>query len=453
MPHRPSISICLQLIVLLPFLFLLAFSVTADEVFLNNGRVLSGTVVEQSDSKVVIDVAAGRLSLPMSMIERVEAGASEVSEYQKRASALAADDVAGWLRLAFWAKDERLDTRSKEALAKVVSIDPKNILAREMLDTLDTNAGADATAVLQRRSRASRRTLDQVWSGAALAPNDEALAQRLDEVLSLARYGRWAESAWRLRQVNEAHSSDLEASVFATVLFAVDLAAHSSNTAIEDLFTPGEVLFERLACILFVKFDNASPVPWEFAGNLDVNPDTVDLSGGRQLSLVLPFRRAGQRQHLGTTDRIETPVLFEGRFMEAPKGGSLLATWRTDTDGSVAESHALLEIVGEANGGSWGEVRSVWKEDVANYRKHQDLDLGFFHQRRFVRTKMESERISFDVEGGFTESLSLPASERMFLDLAGDGDRAAFDWISISGPIDGLWLARRLAVRAYDSSP
>lgn len=430
---------------------LLAIAAGADEVFLNNGRVLSGTVIEQSESKVVIDVAAGRLSLPMSMVERVESGDSEVSEFQQRASALAADDVGGWLRLAFWAKDERLDTKSKEAFEKVVAIDADNIVAREILGTLGANDGAKPETVLRRRGRLSQSTLDQLWTGAALAPDDEAVAARLDVALSLARYGRWGEAAWRLRQIKESSGDALAAPLFATVLFAVELAENSSSAAIAGLFTPGEVHFERLGCVVAIKFDTTSPVPWELTGGLIPHADGIDLTAGHRISLVLPFRRAGQKQHLETTDRLDVPILLEGRFVEAPQGGRLVATWRTDTEGPVEESYAELEIVGEADGTSWGEVRSVWKDGVANYRLRHDFASGFFTERRFVRTKMESERISFDVEDGMTESLTLPVSERIFLELVGGGAQSTFDWLSVSGSIDGLWLARRLAQGAFDS--
>lgn len=425
-------------------LLLTALPIAADEVFLKNGRVLDGTVVERTDTQVVIDVAAGRLSLPMSMIERVESSASEVSEYQRRADGLAADDVAGWLRLGFWAKDERLDTKSRDAFAKVFATDPGNILAREVLGVLGSNDGADAETVA-RPAGATRQAFDREWSGALLAPGDEAVAQRLDRALSLARYGRWAEAAWRLREAGA--SASLQGSLFDTVLFAVDVAANSSNEAIEGLFTSEEVLFERLGCVLSLKFVDTEPRPWEWVGEAPSSGQSVDLSGDVQLALVLPFRRVGQRQHLATTDALDTPTLFEGRLIGAPGSRSLALTWRTQIAGEAEESYALLQLEAAADGG-WGEVRSQWKGGVANYRKHRDLPTGFFTERRFVRAKVESERISFDVDGGLTESLALPTSELIFLELQGAGERVAFDWISLSGPLDGLWLARRLGERA-----
>lgn len=427
----------------------LALPLHGDEIFLKNGRVLSGTVVEQTDVKVVIDLPAGRMSLPWSMIESVEAGTSEVSAYQERASALAAEDADGWLELAFWARDERLDTKSTEAFEQVLSIDPANLVAREVLGRLGTNDGADRSSLAAQRSRVARSALDRAWDGPALAAGDAAVAEQLDVALSLARDGRWAESAWRLRQVRRVHGDAVAEDLLAAVLFAVEWTAHSSNEQIVDAFSADEAHLERMGCVVALKFDDLTPPPWEWGGEVTASPDTVDLSGGAQLALLLPFRRAGQPRHRGTTDRLEEPVLLEGRFMEATGGGSLVATWRTEAE-TQAESHALLEITAEADGRSWGEVRSEWKEGVANYRKHQDLADGFFAQRRYVRAKVENQRVSFDVEGGFTEGLALPESTRIYLELAGDGRRSALDWISVSGPVDGLWLARRLAIRAVD---
>jgi hypothetical protein len=105
----------------------------ADQVVLRGGRRVSGVVVERSQARVVLEVGPGRVTFPASEVERVETGSSGLGEYRRRAAALQATDVQGWLALARWAADNGMATQSREALEQVLSVDPGNPLAHSGL--------------------------------------------------------------------------------------------------------------------------------------------------------------------------------------------------------------------------------------------------------------------------------------------------------------------------------
>jgi hypothetical protein len=113
--------------------FAIAPAASADEVFLRGGGSIRGEVVAQTAASVVVEVGPGRMTLPMSRVERIVASTSAISVYRERAARLAAGDVAGWLALARWAEDADLLTQARGAYEHVVAIDPGNAAANGAL--------------------------------------------------------------------------------------------------------------------------------------------------------------------------------------------------------------------------------------------------------------------------------------------------------------------------------
>jgi hypothetical protein len=105
----------------------------ADVVILKGGGRIEGEIVEQRADSVVIDVSAGRVTLPRTRIERMVVGRSALAEYRARAARLAAGDLAGWLALANWASENDLTTQSRSAYEHVLAVDPGNVAARQAL--------------------------------------------------------------------------------------------------------------------------------------------------------------------------------------------------------------------------------------------------------------------------------------------------------------------------------
>jgi hypothetical protein len=117
----------------LAVLLLLAAPAFADQVFLKNGGKLSGVIVERTKDAIVMEVAPGRVTLPMSRVDRVVEGTSGLALYRERVAGLSASDAAGWLALAQWAADQGLQTQAGEAFERVLATDPGNAPAHRAL--------------------------------------------------------------------------------------------------------------------------------------------------------------------------------------------------------------------------------------------------------------------------------------------------------------------------------
>ena len=124
----------------------------ADEVFLRGGGSIHGEVVQRTAASIVMEVGPGRMTLPMSRVERIVATTSDLSVYRARAARLAGGDVTGWVALARWAEDRDLLTQSREAYEHAVAIDPGNAAANAALGRVQL-AGRWVTAEESYRAR------------------------------------------------------------------------------------------------------------------------------------------------------------------------------------------------------------------------------------------------------------------------------------------------------------
>jgi hypothetical protein len=116
-----------------PLLLALSPWAAADEVLLRNGGRLTGIVVEQTEARVLIETSPGRVGVPASLVSRVVRSASPLSAYLGRLRALRADDAAGWLELALWARDQGLATQARAAFTHVLALDPADSVANAAL--------------------------------------------------------------------------------------------------------------------------------------------------------------------------------------------------------------------------------------------------------------------------------------------------------------------------------
>jgi len=112
---------------------LVASGAIADEVQLRGGGRVSGVVLERTATAVVIETGPGRVTLPLSRVERIVEGRSTLVVFQERASAIPPGDAAAWAALARWAAERDLVTQSRSAWHHVLAIDPQNSEANAAL--------------------------------------------------------------------------------------------------------------------------------------------------------------------------------------------------------------------------------------------------------------------------------------------------------------------------------
>jgi hypothetical protein len=114
-------------------LLALAIPTRGDEIVLKGGRRLVGEIVERTSTSVSIEMAPGRVTLPLSAIDRILSGPSALSAFRQRASRLAPEDAAGWLALGFWARERGLATQATLAFERAVAAQPDNAQAQDAL--------------------------------------------------------------------------------------------------------------------------------------------------------------------------------------------------------------------------------------------------------------------------------------------------------------------------------
>ncbi len=103
-------------------------ALSADNVYLKNGRSFEGVIAEVTDSAVKIHMPGGALTLPRSHVDRVEASEAGQAGYLKRKEALQRDPkarAAEWLKLAQWAQSEGLEQGAREAALVAAEMEPR----------------------------------------------------------------------------------------------------------------------------------------------------------------------------------------------------------------------------------------------------------------------------------------------------------------------------------------
>jgi len=120
-------------------LLLLAVPAGADEVYLKSGGRISGILMEQTATRVVLQTGPGTVSLPRTSIDHIVQQQSALQAYTERAAKLHPTDKEGWLDLALWAKDQGLETQARETFARVLALDPGNALAQAGLGRIWMN--------------------------------------------------------------------------------------------------------------------------------------------------------------------------------------------------------------------------------------------------------------------------------------------------------------------------
>jgi len=184
-------------------LLTLAAPVFADQVFVKGGGVLTGVIVERDERSVVLEVAPGRITLPMARVDRIVEGTSSLARYRDRAARLSPSDSQGWLDLAQWAAGQGLRTQAQEAFARVLALDPSNEPAQRAVG----NVQFDGRWMSPEESYRAQGLVP--FEGQWLTPNERSAAVRERAEAALAASAR-SEAEARAREA-EARARQAEA--------------------------------------------------------------------------------------------------------------------------------------------------------------------------------------------------------------------------------------------------
>ncbi len=147
----------------------------ADTVRTTGGLSLEGAVERRPDGSVQVQTEQGSVTLAAREVLKVEAGDGPRTLWRREVAALAADDVAGWYRLALVAEARGLVAEAREAYTQVVALDADHAASRRALGQERVDGawlGSD---------EASRRRGLVLYAGQWRLPEEVELAQRGSE--------------------------------------------------------------------------------------------------------------------------------------------------------------------------------------------------------------------------------------------------------------------------------
>jgi len=119
-------------------ILLFAGALTADIIFLEDGRVVEGEVVSETADEITIKTPAGVLiKLEPWQVSRVAKKEEILKDYEEKKEETDQEDAKALYDLARWCQKHGLKDKYKEALNSVLKIDPKHAEARKELDIIE----------------------------------------------------------------------------------------------------------------------------------------------------------------------------------------------------------------------------------------------------------------------------------------------------------------------------
>jgi hypothetical protein len=103
-----------------------------DVVRLKHGQV-EGVILEQSDSRLVVETKAGKVVLDPADVVSIERKSTPLGLYQEMAAKVDAKDAAGHYALGLWATEQKLFREARQEFEKTIALDPDHAGAREKL--------------------------------------------------------------------------------------------------------------------------------------------------------------------------------------------------------------------------------------------------------------------------------------------------------------------------------
>jgi hypothetical protein len=140
---------------------LLPVAAIADSVYLKNGQSFEGVEAVVTGDTVQIELAIGKLRLPMSKVERIDEVNSTLGEYREREARLGhqTSDAADWTELARWARANDFEQGAQKAALVAARLDPDQPELQPLMASLGYEFDAKAHEWLPRTEAMRRQGL------------------------------------------------------------------------------------------------------------------------------------------------------------------------------------------------------------------------------------------------------------------------------------------------------
>jgi len=120
------------LVIVLAAIGLCAVGAWGDVVYLKGGGKMEGLLLENRPDALVIQLGTGTITLPVGMVERIEAAPSPRQQYQEKLAGMS-KTAAGHIEMARWCEQKSLVNEAREHYFQAIQVDPDNAAARSAL--------------------------------------------------------------------------------------------------------------------------------------------------------------------------------------------------------------------------------------------------------------------------------------------------------------------------------
>lgn len=112
---------------------LAAGQAAGDIVHLRSGGRVEGAILSKTSTEIVVQTAAGKVTLKAADVLRIEVKASPLDVYREMAAKVKEDDADGRYALGLWCQDQKLFGQARQEFERAIALDPNHKGARARL--------------------------------------------------------------------------------------------------------------------------------------------------------------------------------------------------------------------------------------------------------------------------------------------------------------------------------
>lgn len=251
---------------------------------------------------------------------------------------------------------------------------------------------------------------------------------------------RKAGAALRSTIANHPRADLVRNDVLTALVFAMEYAAQFDSKDIEGFFSAREKSFDFSTGFMRLLYEDGAPHAWELVGDRSNPNGTFVIAGGKTVVFTPRFLKPDRR------DRRIVEARLQGKLIRMNPGDEFVfACAGRMGDASVLEGKMLVLRDGDI--GRAATTVGYRGEPSATSPHYRRLARDFFSHRRTIIAILTKKCVEFTVDTYYRSSLNLSGPDRFTFSVTGEGESICFDWIAVSGTIDGSWLARALVIQ------